>query len=528
MIGKQTRFRPTPFQMGLILVLLLALPGFAQAQTTREALQGILTLRHEMQPADAAPDPLYQFYARRDFRPAWSGSPRAMDAAALAVRTLAESDAQGLRPSDYGTAARQWDAPPEAGAAAAAYDLSLTKDLLHYAHDVRLGQVDPARVYRDVALPSRIFDAGPALNKALDDGTLGVFLAGLPPPQAGYRGLVAALARYRALAADGGWPQLSARDLDTPLLLQRLAVEDPALEGVFAPTDEELQDAVTRFQSRNGLAADGRIGPATLAALNVPAKARIEQIVANMERWRWLPRQFEDRTIRVNVPDQMVRYYRGDEVLLTSKVAVGKVTSKTPIARMMGLSVVANPPWEVPGDIAQAQILPRLRADPHYLADHNMVLINGPPGDPQGLTVDWRGIKELPYDIDQQPGEKSAMGVLMLDAPNDFGVYLHDTPGKDVFLPAARQKSNGCVRVEDMAELAALIMSDGDETRLDTLDDAVAAGETQRLMLDKPVPVYLLYWTAIAGEDGTVGFRPDFYGRDKPLLAALAADRRNT
>jgi murein L,D-transpeptidase YcbB/YkuD len=157
-----------------------------------------------------------------------------------------------------------------------------------------------------------------------------------------------------------------------------------------------------------------------------------------------------------------------------------------------------------------------------------MVLINGPPGDPQGLTVDWRGIKQLPYDIDQQPGEKSAMGVLMLDAPNDFGVYLHDTPGKDVFLPAARQKSNGCVRVEDMAELAALIMSDGDETQVDSLDDAVATGETRRLMLDKPVPVYLLYWTAIGGEDGTVGFRPDFYGRDKPLLAALAADRRGS
>ena len=536
MIGKQTRVPPSPFRMvPVMLVLLLSLTGFAHAQfrnegtinaTTREALEGTLSVRRMAQPADAAPDPLYEFYARRDFRPAWSGNRRAEEAGALALAVLAESDSQGLRPADYDATSTRWNSVPEAGVAAAAYDLSLTEDLLRYARDVRLGRVDPSRVYADVALPLRQFDAGTALNQALADGTLDIFLAGLPPPHREYRDLVAALARYRKLDAEGGWPLLPAKGgARQDLLMLRLALEDESLAA--APNEEELFRAVMRFQTRNGLGADGRIGAATLAALNVPVRGRIDQIIANLERWRWLPRQFESRTVRVNVPDQMVEYYRNNTSLLSSRVAVGKLTSKTPIVRMMGLSLVANPSWEVPGDIAQASILPRLRQNPRYLAENNMVLVNGPPGDPQGLSIDWRKLKTLPYDIDQNPGEKSAMGNLMLDSPNDFGVYLHDTPGKEVFEPAARQKSNGCIRVQDMSALAALIMADGEFAETGALDQAVARGVTERLRLGKPVPVYLLYWTAVADSEGNVGFRSDFYGRDKPLLAALSAGRRN-
>jgi murein L,D-transpeptidase YcbB/YkuD len=517
MIGKQTRFRPCPFRLAAMLVLLLV-PGFAHAETTSRALENALALRHIPQPAGT--DALYAFYARRNFQPAWSGSRQAEVAAALAVKTLQQSDTQGLEPDDYGTTELSWQALPLPGMSAAAYDLSLTGKLLAYAHDVRQGRVDPSSVYADVALPPSVFDAGAALNKALAEGRLGDFLDGLPPPHPEYRNLVLALARYRALQAAGGWSPLPDRNASPQALMRRLALEDPGL-AMTGDSAEGLRQAVMRFQTRNGLAADGRIGAATLAALNIPVESRIGQIIASMERWRWLPRQFEPRTVRVNVPDQQVRYYRGDDAVLVSRVAVGKIASKTPIARVIGTSLVANPPWEVPDDIAAASILPKLRQDPSYLVDHNMVLVDGPPDDPQGLTIDWRQLKTLPYHIDQNPGEGSAMGTEMLDAPNRFGVYLHDTPGKRVFAAASRQASNGCIRVQDMAELSALLLSDGEETRMEMLDQAISSGETERLALARPVPVYLLYWTAIADADGNAGFRSDFYGRDAKLLAAL-------
>jgi murein L,D-transpeptidase YcbB/YkuD len=242
-----------------------------------------------------------------------------------------------------------------------------------------------------------------------------------------------------------------------------------------------------------------------------------------MERWRWVQRQFEDSYILVNVPDQMAQLIVNGAVVLETRAIVGRPSSRTPIARLMGTSLVVNPPWHVPEDIADAQILPMLRKDPNYLATRNMVLANGPPDDPQGRSVPWHTMKTMPYLVDQNPGPDSAMGTLMLDSPNDFGVYLHDTPGKGLFRANVRNASNGCIRVENMLGLSALILGGDGEGTVEQLRATIATGQTQRLPLERQVPIYLLYRTAIAYTDGTVGFRGDLYGRDKPLAAALKA-----
>jgi murein L,D-transpeptidase YcbB/YkuD len=521
---------------GLVVVsfLLLAM-GMARGQevSTREALQAALTMQQASRPADAAPDPLFDFYAARNFAPAWTSN--AGEGAGEAVLfALAHADAQGLHNEDYASAAARWPDAPLPGVEAAAFELSLTADLMRYVADVRLGRVNPTQVYQDVALPSRTFDFGVSLNRALKSYALDAFLAELPPPQSGYRALVRALANYRQLAAAGGWPMVPGKGevvLDTPsprlsILTTRLSLEDAGLAGMIAPTGEDLRGAVKRFQARNGIVSDGRAGGATLAALNTPVGARITQIIANMERWRWLPREFEDRYILVNVPDQSTQFFAHGEMLLESRAVVGRLSSKTPIARMVASSLVVNPPWHVPDDIAADQILPKLRREPNYLAVRNMVLVNGPAGDPQGKTIDWRKVKTMPYYIDQSPGPDSAMGVLMLDSPNAFGVYLHDTPGKALFGAAMRQKSNGCIRVEQMMALSSLLLTGDAETGAEALQHIIAAGQTQRLTLGKPVPVYLIYQTAIASQEGAVGFRTDFYGRDRPLIARLGAPRK--
>ncbi|HEY4078805.1 MAG TPA: L,D-transpeptidase family protein [Rhizomicrobium sp.] len=523
---------------GLICFLLLSLflvTGAAHAQTvtTQTALQAALLARQSSQPADAPTDPVFDFYAARAFAPAWTGSAAAEDTGAAVLFTLGHADRHGLRPQEYGEASSRWDAPPAEGVEAAAYELNLTTDLLHYANDVRQGRVRPSQVYKDVVLPIRLFDFATSLNRALKARGIEVFLADLPPQQSEYQGLVMALVSYRRLAENGGWPPIpgkgeialapNGKDARLRALILRLALEDPLLAGSdLGP--EDVRAAVMRFQVRNGISADGRVGVSTLTALNIPVAARIAQIVANMERWRWMPRSLESRYISVNVPDQAVEFVVNGDVALQSRAIVGRLTSKTPITRMMASQLVVNPPWHVPDDIAAAAILPKLRASPNYLATRNMVLVDGPADDPHGLKIDWRKVKTMPYMVDQNPGTDSAMGVLMLDSPNDFGVYLHDTPGKALFKADMRLKSNGCVRVEQMIPLASLILA-GDPQD-DQVQGAIASGETQRLRFETQLPIYLVYWTAIAAADGRVGFRPDLYGRDKPLIAALAAPRR--
>lgn len=506
----------------------------AQTESTQSALRDALTIRGSDQEA-TAPASVLAYYASRDFTPAWTGSDDAESAASRVLAALARADEQGLHRADYGRTASHWDAPPAPGPEAAEFELSLTADLLRYASDVCMGYLYPRDVYRDVQLPLRRFDIGQALNAALKIHAIDAFLAGLLPPQQEYRGLVDTLARYRTIAELGGWPavpgkgnvSLESGDARVPALVRRLLLEDPVLAAEPTLSIEAVQQAIQRYQTRNGITPDGSAGPGTLAELNKPVSFRIAQIIANMERWRWMPHTFEKRYISVNVPDQTAQYVRDASVILSSRVIVGRPGSKTPITRLTVSAVVANPVWEVPDDIAVEQILPHLRRSPNYLASRNMVLTNE-AGDPvPSQTVDWRKVSatHFPYLIQQNPGSDSAMGVLMMDSPNPFGVYLHDTPGKALFNGALRLNSNGCIRVQQMFTLASLALTDDMYDGADKLTGAILTGLTQRLVLDEPLPVYLLYWTAMAQSDGTVGFRPDLYGRDKLLIAAMSKSR---
>ncbi|HEX4861479.1 MAG TPA: L,D-transpeptidase family protein [Rhizomicrobium sp.] len=464
---------------------------------------------------------LLAFYAARDFAPAWTGSSMAEANAEMARDALDRANEQGLRASDYTAMLARWSAAPEDPREVALYDASLTAAFLRYASDVHGGRFAPRDIYKDAQLPPQTFDAAAALGKALEDGALAKLIAGLPPPHAGYRILVEALTRYRAIAKAGGWHVVSGKD---PMALaERLTIEDPLL--AIDPGDDAIKDAVARFQRQHGLDDDGKVGSVTLDALNVPAAARMRQIAANLERWRWMPRNFERRYIRVNIPDQSVDFIDSGRIVLHSKAIVGRKDSPTPILRTAVTGLVANPAWDVPGDIAAKQLLPHLRRDPNYLAARNMVLVNAPAGDLQGTDIDWRKLRDIPYGVQQVPGPQNVLGALMLDMPNDFDVYLHDTGNKALFESKSRELSNGCVRVERISALASLVYSDGKDGDSGDVAAAVASGETERLALSDPVPVYILYWTVVPQSDGSVGFRPDFYGRDSVLISRLGVGR---
>lgn len=458
---------------------------------------------------------LRRFYASRDNRPAWTGSDRARARAASIISALQHADRQGLRPHDYAV-----DAAPDSPE----HEQRITASLLRYAHDVRSGRVAPKTAYDDAQMPAANFDAAGELESALENERLDKFLAGLPPQHPQYRALAGALARYQAIAAKGGWPSLS-RQASPQKLAQRLAWEDARLAKNARPTAAEIKAALQRFQTRHGLPEDGKMDSETLKALNVPVSNRIAEIAANMERWRWLPRRLEDRYIEVDVPQQTVDFIENGKSVLHSKAIIGRDgENRTPILRTAATAIVVNPPWDIPDDIAAKAILPHLRKNPNYLATRNMVLVDAPEDDPTGTKINWREVKgdNLPYQIREQPGPNNVLGAVMLDMPNDFDVYLHGTSNAAAFNAKDRERSHGCVRVEKVVDLAALALQDSISDPKDTLAQNISSGQTQRVPLDQPIPVYMLYWTAYVGRDGAVEFRPDRYDRDPPLVARLA------
>jgi murein L,D-transpeptidase YcbB/YkuD len=496
---------------------LITQAALRQAIAAREAALG---------PQASKTDAVIFFYRTRDFRPAWTlESQRDMREAVRA--TLARASAQGLRPGEYPLPAESGFG---AGREAAQAEIAFSGALLRYAQDVHNGRLRPGDLYEDVELPVRNFDPAVDLVKALRADSLSNFLSTLPPAHPQYARLVRALARYRAIEAKGGWPsvpgpgeiKLDGKDMRQSALVQRLAAEDQDFAAVGSPNATDIRDAVKRFQSRNGLPEDGRAGGATLQALNISAAERAGEIAANMERWRWMPDSFEHRYVAVNVPDQSVDFVRDGRTVLHSEVVVGRPTSATPITRSEIVSVVVNPPWNIPGDIAARDLLPQLIKNRNYLAQKHMV-ITDTPKDPYGRKIDWKKVvpAEFPYAIQQLPGPATALGAVMLDSPNDFDVYLHDTPNKKLFDLTTREISNGCIRVQQIFPLASLALTDDASNGMAMLKDVVKTRETKRIKLDAPLPVYFLYWTAWVDTDGEVQFRPDRYERDAPLLAAL-------
>jgi murein L,D-transpeptidase YcbB/YkuD len=501
------------------------------SDTTHDSIRALLKSGGVAAPLEGQ---LLNFYAPRNFRPAWSGNDDAVAEAASVKATIAKADLQGLHAKDYTAALARWKSGrPRSGKDAAAYDVALTTALFHYASDVRTGRVRPGDAYRDVDLPPRFFDPASELTAALRDDKLGAFLQALPPLHPGYRYLAEVYARYRAVAAAGGWPTVPAgttfdrHDKKIDVLGKRLALEDPTLAANAKPSSGDVHEALIRYEKRNALPDDGKLGPEVLKSLNVPAGARADQIAANMDRWRWMPRYLEGRYIEVDVPDQSVTFIQDGSAELYSPVIIGKASTPTPILRTTVQTVVANPSWDIPVDIAARKLLPKLRQKPDYLLARHMVLAGGPADDPHGTKIDWKHVTaaNLRYQIQQDPGNDNALGTILFDMPNNFDVYLHDTPEKKLFTLAVREKSNGCVRVQKIADLASLVLKGDDSDAADDLEPAIASGQTQRFKLSDPVAVYMVYWTAIAEPDGTVHFRPDLYGRDRTLIAKLRSAR---
>ena len=480
--------------------------------------------------------PVYLFYEDRNYTPIWvrDSGPKAKARDFLsAIRSAAED---GLSPDNYQLAAIEQRMGATEPRVLAELELFLTRALLDYGRDRVSGQVRPEKVSRNVHYdpiePSDI-----ALLDAVERADdVPPVLAALGPASPNYQRLKTKLAELRQLAAKGGWGRVGEGATLKP------GMSDPRVgelrdvlhvmgdlskdDGVAGETyDETLVAAVKRFQERHGLEPDGVVGPGTLAELNVPVQSRIHTIELNMERRRWLQDDLKGYYIFVNLADQVLKVVDNEKTIHTARVVVGKPYHSTPAFTRNMTYLVLNPTWSVPPSIAVNEYLPKLRQDASYLARQNIRIIDPNVGEINPHSVDWSSVGgRFPFRLKQDSGDGNALGRVKFMFPNDFNVYIHDTPSKGLFARTSRAFSHGCVRVQHPLDLAEVLLRDQEmEWDRRKIDAAVAKGREQVVKFRTPVPVFIAYFTAFANKDGTLHFRPDIYGRDKQLDEALTA-----
>jgi murein L,D-transpeptidase YcbB/YkuD len=485
--------------------------------------------------AIAAVDFIPELYEKRQFRPAWTNRAN-VDVVLKAINASAE---QGLSPRDFHAEqiARARQRLAEKGMsdldARADFELIMSDAFVRLAYQMLYGKVDPEALDSNWNYGGPLLDQDPAtvINQHLDAGTLGELIPRLEPEDPYYERMKAALKRYREIEASGGWasipdgPKLEAgmQDERVGALRRRLQITGDLGKGADGNStrfDDQLADAVKRFQERHGLDADGVVGPGTLATLNVPVADRIGQIRVNLERARWVLHNLEPYYVIVNIAGFRVYVMKDGKEIWTTRAMVGRPFRKTPVFKGEMKYVVFNPTWTVPPGILRKDILPKLRKDPSYLAQKNFSLVDrdGKRVDPS--TVDWSASR-FPFQIVQPPGPTNALGEIKFMFPNKHLVYLHDTPSKALFEKTTRTFSSGCIRVDRPFELAEVVFGADQGWTQERVQTIRESGKTQTVSLSNPVPVLLLYWTVEPGPDGRVRFMSDVYNRDKRLLKEL-------
>lgn len=481
---------------------------------------------------------LYFFYGSRHFEPLWlkqsdNGAVSFAPGAEKIMAAFKASAAEGFRPSDYLTPDLDLAAAGTDPAKLAAVETAFSTAAVKYAQDLYGGRINPLLVDKNWTItPKRINEADMLMKLAASDDPAAIF-AGLEPRHAEFGRLKAALAKFDETATidnveipDGKTLKPGMADERVPLLRQRLGVAEPDLPetagAAAAPDltyDDELVAAIKTFQESLDLTADGIAGPATIAALNGGMATTKDDIIANMERWRWEPEEFGRFYVFVNLPEFRLRIMDGAEEKYATRVVIGTPKNQTPVFSDEIEHIVVNPYWNVPSSIKTNEIRPNLLANPNYLAGQNMEMLSGGKVI-NASAIDWSTTNINSFAIRQKPGPNNALGKVKFLFPNQHDIYLHDTPSKSLFSRSYRAYSHGCVRVENPFDFAeALIQYEPGLTRA-SLEGLFGPNEKWVNVKNK-IPVHLSYFTLRVDEDGTIRSYGDVYGANKKLIELL-------
>jgi len=454
------------------------------------------------------------------------------------ISRLKNAEADGLDPNDYPSkqlATISATGPSADKRGLAIIELYFSSAFLEYASDLKVGRFLPSKVDPNFFIESRTIDQQAALKDLAQTDSIDRFFDAWQPPGQRYAALRAVLAKYRALAAKGGWntiplgesikPGMS--DPRIPAIRTRLSLTDAASGEVGAAEGQlygnALVEVVKRFQARQGLEGDGVIGSTTIVAMNVPVQERIKSIILAMERLRWMPENLGQQYLIVNIAGFELRRVNAGKVEERMAVVVGKPYHRTPVFSDRIRFLEFNPYWNVPPDIAVNEELPVLRRNPAGLSAQGFEVVRGNQvSDPS--SVDWSSVGpgHFPYQLRQRPGPNNALGRVKFMFPNPHNVYLHDSPARNLFERNVRAFSHGCIRLSRPLDLAEQVLRVGGVQgwSKERINDVVASTKNTVVNLREPLPVHITYLTAWA-DDGVANFRQDIYGHDAKLLAAL-------
>jgi murein L,D-transpeptidase YcbB/YkuD len=537
----------------LLILSLLHAPAAAQtlldpASAVRDAV--VRRAEHEREHGRAQNgEDLLKFYSERGFTPAWLANGLPSESSAQALTMIAEAYKEGLDPADYDVVwlsqrlSETRAVYPASDDERVEVDVALTASVFRYLTDLHSGRVSPSAVSFRLPLKPKSFDVARVVQEALAAGTLYGMPHAAAPQYPMYDRLRSALARYLELARDLSFTPLpvvrrveSGARYEGVHGLQRLLVVLGDLDRAAPEYDyysDELVEAVKRFQDRHGLEPDGVIGRATFNALNIPLSHRVRQIELALERLRWIPPLDADRLIAINIPEFRLRAFAIEgghaQLRLDLKVIVGRaLDTQTPIFSEDMRYVEFSPYWNVPRSIALNELLPKLRKDPGYLRREEMELIGARAGVQATIAVNQRTLAALARGelrLRQRPGTRNQLGRIKFVLPNSMDVYLHDTPGVELFNLSKRDLSHGCIRVEQPVSLARFVLEDKPQWTDERMQGAMRADEPIIVHLSHPIPVVIFYTTVLTGVDGIIRFLPDIYGHDVTLDRALRAAR---
>jgi murein L,D-transpeptidase YcbB/YkuD len=489
-------------------------------------------------------------YQKQDYKPLWINEDGPVSETAQMVEAIRNSYKEGLNPENYYLKETE-DTLTRVSAGSgsgklpnaellAELDILLSNSFLQYSSDLLYGQVAPQRIDLELVFGERPLNLNTLLITAVKENKINETLAGLLPEYPVYGRLRAALEQYRKYEAEGGWkpipigPKLrkGMRGRRVMALKERLVVTGE-LENSYLRNDvydEALFEAVKRYQERNGLYVDGVAGDSTIESLNVPAEELVKRIMLSMERWRMLPQNMGNKFVLVNIASYHLYAVENNRDALSMKIVVGKPKWNTPIFSEEMTHIVINPYWDIPPSIFKDDIAPLIRSDPDYMAERNIQAVGLSMDEPD--TADEAEVASAKeayinkvltgnYRLRQNPGPSNPLGRIKFLFPNKYSVYLHDTPNRGYFQRSRRNFSHGCIRVEKPVELAEFVLSSDPRWTIERIQSAIGKGTTQTVALPVQIPVYILYFTAWANQDGSVDFYKDVYGLDQVLQNAL-------